>query len=303
MKTSDMPVIELRGSPLERGRIYGELLRDNIAIVIDSWLSDLGSYDQNSQAKSSVQVETYLNAFFSQTNYLKAINQYAPDLVEEIQGIAQASGQAFEHVLGLNLMDEEWVFGLRKSLDKPVSKCTAFGMPKLADGTCYAGQNMDIGSWAEGQQVLLRIMPVDDAPEALVFSIAGSIGLNGVNANGLGVTCNTLSQLQFASDGLPVLFILRALLAKRSINDAEQLLYSIKHASGQNYMLSTADEIRCFECCGNSVVCYRPECMHGRVFHTNHPLVDFESSPIAELNKFSSSSIARLNSITKRLGG
>ena len=304
MKAADLPVIELSGSPRERGRIHGEAARPLIAKVVEVWRADLGNFAKNSIIASTIDLDVYLNKFFSQTDYLSAIKQWTPDLLEEVQGIAEGSGQTFENIFGLQLLDEEWVFGLRRGLNKPTTKCTAFGVPDQASGVSYAGQNMDTPSWVEGKQVLLRVMPTETSPEALIFSMAGNIGLNGLNASGLGITCNTLSQLNYAIDGLPVAFIVRSILERHSIDEAEAFLRSIPHASGQNYILSSAAEIRCFECCGTSVVRYAPDTWQGRIFHTNHPLVNPDENDIFPATKKgrSKNSTARLTSICDRLG-
>ena len=303
MKTSDIEVVELSGTARERGRIHGEIGKPLIANLVKSWRADLGNFGQNSETAVPIDPDAYLGEFFSQTKYLSAIERWTPDLLEEVRGIAEGSGQTFENILGLQLMDEEWLFGLSQGLAKPTTKCTAFGVPNQENGLSYAGQNMDIGSWVDGSQVLLRVMPTETAPEALAFSIAGNIGLNGLNASGLGITCNTLAQLNYSIDGLPVAFIVRAILAKKSIDEAEDFLRSIAHASGQNYILSSHGDMRCFECCGTSVVRYAPEENQGRVFHSNHPLVNKDESEIAELTRTRlHNTQARLASICTRLG-
>jgi len=303
MKTTDTPVIELSGTPRERGCYYGEVAKPLISDVVASWRADLGNFGQNSATTNTTDPDAYLNDFFSQTTYLNSIKKWTPDLLEEIKGIAEGSGQSFNNILGLQLMDEEWIFGLRRQLDRPTTKCTAFGIPNQHAGISYAGQNMDIGSWVDGNQVILRMMSSETSPEALIFSIAGSIGLNGLNANGLGVTCNTLSQLNASTGGLPVLFIVRSILEKQTIDQAEQFLRSIQHASGQNFILSAQGDMRCFECCGTSVVRYAPKDLKGRVFHSNHPLVNKDISAIAELTRARSKNTeARLDSICNRLG-
>mgnify|MGYP001094169100 CR=1 FL=1 len=303
MKTTELPIIELSGSPRERGRAYGEAGKTQIAAVIECWRADLGNFAQNSATATAIDSNEYLNKFFSQTDYLSAIKQWAPDLLEEVKGIAEGAEQTFENILGLQLMDEEWAFGLRRSLNKPTTKCTAFGIPEQAHGVSYAGQNMDIPSWAEGKQVLLRVTPTEQSPEMLIFSIAGNIGLNGLNSKGLGVTCNTLAQLNGSTAGLPVAFIVRSVLEKHSIDQAERFLRSIPHASGQNYILSAPGDIRCFECCGTSVVRYAPDTHQGRVFHTNHPLINQDECDILPPEKRrSANTVARFKSICCRLG-
>lgn len=303
MKTTDIPVIELSGTPRERGRIHGETAKPLIASLVESWRDDLGNFNLGNSGVKNSHPDTYLDQFLSQTNYLSAIKKWAPDLLEEAYGIAEGAGQDFQHILGLQLIDEEWVFGLRRGLNNPTTKCTAFAVPNQLAVNSYAGQNMDIPSWVEGHQVLLRVMPTANSPEALLFSIAGSIGLNGLNASGLGITCNALPQLAYSIDGLPVQFIVRSILAYQNIDQAEQFLHHIQHASGQNYILSAPGDMRCFECSGNQVVRYAPEDQHGRLFHTNHILINPDSSEFAEqITAKPNSSVPRLNSIIHRLG-
>lgn len=309
MRTVDLPVIELSGAPRERGRIYGETAKSLIASVIERWRFDLGNFSPDNTAANPVDPDIYLNEFFTQTNYLRSIKRWTPDLLDEVNGIAEGSGQHFKDILGLQLLDEEWIFGLRRRLDKPVSKCTAFGVPNQSNAISYAGQNMDVPSWMEGYQVLLKIIPDKSntpdlpPPEALVFSIAGNIGLNGINASGVGITCNTLPQLNYASDGLPVSFIVRSILQRSSIENAERYLLSIKHASGQNYILSTAGDMRCYECCATSVARYAPEELQGRVFHSNHPLVNRDGNNLMpEAKRRNENTVSRFNSIYNRLG-
>ena len=301
MNTNDLLVIELSGTPRERGRIYGEAAKPLIANIVEGWRMDLGNYGRNSETAESIGPDDYLREFFSETDYLSSIKKWTPDLFEEVKGIAEGSGQTFDNILGIQLLDEEWIFGLRRRLDRPTTKCTAFGAPDHPDGVSYAGQNMDIPSWVEDNQVLIRVMPTENSPEALVFTMAGTIALNGLNASGLGVTCNTLSQLNHSVYGLPIAFIVRALLEQNTIDEAERFLQTINHASGQNYILSSLGDMRCFECCGGSAVRYAPENINGRVFHTNHPFVNKDRRQ-KETRKHMENSEARLNSICDRLG-
>lgn len=309
MKTTDIPVIEMTGDPRQRGQIYGESTRQLIANVVENWRSDLGCYGQTRLPKKRPDINRYLDDFFKETHYLSRIEKSAPHILEEVKGIAEGANQAFSDILGIQLIDEEWIYGLLRNLPKPTNKCTAFALPNQLDGVSYAGQNMDIPSWSEGNQVLLRVIPHQDsvnhiqAPEALIFSLAGNIGLNGLNASGLGVTCNTLSQLKHSTHGLPVAFIVRLILEKNCIDEAEQLLSKVEHASGQNYIISSRGDMRCFECCGTSVTRYSPQALNGRIFHSNHPLENTDKNDqIPVIEKRQINTVARLNSIRSHLG-
>ncbi|MGX4677328.1 C45 family autoproteolytic acyltransferase/hydrolase [SAR92 clade bacterium H246] len=303
MNTLDMPVIELSGTAKQRGQCYGETVRDLIAANLDSWRADLGNFCQKKQGSAALDSKAYLDTFFSQTDYLSAIKRWAPQLLDEVKGIAEGANQSLQNILGLNLFDEEWVFGLTQGQAKSTTKCTAFAVSDEKHGTHYAGQTMDIPSWVEGRQVLLRTLATETQPEALIFSVAGCLGLNGINANGVGITCNTLAQLPYARDGLPVMFVLRSVLEKKNMHEAEALIHSIKHASGQNYIISSADDRRCFECGSTGVSRYQPGQAKTRVFHSNHPLVNQARSDVAVYTeaRFTNSK-ARLDSICTRLG-
>lgn len=303
MLTSDIPVIELSGSPRERGRQYGKAAKPLIAQVVAFWRRNLGGFTSGDESLSTENTDRYLKDFFQKTNFIPSIKQWAPDLLEEVEGIAEGSEQDFRHILGLQLMDEEWVFGLSQKLDRPTTKCTAFGLALKEGGVSFAGQNMDVPSWIEGTQVLLRVLAKDSSPEILVFAFAGSIGVNGFNANAIGVTCNTLVQLEHSTTGLPVSFITRLMLEKNSIEDAEAVLTSVDHASGQNYILASPGNIKCFECCASSKSQYDPADSNGRIFHTNHPLVNTDQNSAKLVRSSMENTQARFDSISSRLGG
>ena len=129
MKTSEIPIIELSGTPRERGRLYGETAKPLIAQVLEAWRENLATFIQGHANAKHQHPDAYLDDFFSQTSFMHSIQRWAPALLEEVQGIAEGAGQDFQNILGLQLLDEEWVFGLRRGLEKPTNKCTAFGVP------------------------------------------------------------------------------------------------------------------------------------------------------------------------------
>jgi hypothetical protein len=295
MNTKLLPIIQLSGTAQQRGEQYGDAVGDSIKATLDCWFQHLGGFAAGDTLPSDKERQHYLDNFFADTGYIDAIEHWAPDLYIETKAIAKAIGQRLNTVLGLQLMDEEWVYGLSRQHKRPTEKCTAFGLTDAEGDTSYAGQNMDVPAWVEGKQMLLRIAATNTHPEALVFTMAGNIGLNGLNAAGLGITCNTLAQLAPATDGLPVAFIVRSVLSMSSIDKAEDFLRTIKHASGQNYILSAHNDIRCLECCGSSVTSVPLLTTSQSVFHTNHPLVN------TDLGKQAAQCAGRLDNSTERL--
>jgi isopenicillin-N N-acyltransferase-like protein len=190
--TRTLPVVELAGTGRSRGEAHGESLRELVLEAIDRW-------KDNVLARAPVDPEAYLTELVDNSGFRRAIDRYVPDLGAEVAGIAAAAGTDERHVLGLNLMDEEWwlreVMRGDRRLDHctSVARCAADGEPTLV------AQNMDLPAWLDGLQVLLDVSPVGGgsraAPRALVPSHAGMIGLNALNEYGVGITVNALPQL------------------------------------------------------------------------------------------------------------
>src|SRR5581483_7227145 len=199
-------------------------------------------------------------------------------------------------VFALQLLDEEWAYRLRRQSGPVLEKCSSFAIAEPGRPT-WIGQNMDLGGYTDGAQALLRIAPHGDAPEALVFTVAGMIGLMGVNAAGVGVCVNSLPQLPSAPQGVPVAFVLRSLLLATSLAEAAQIVTTIPHATNQHYVIAAPDGARSFEASAAGVVEYRPP-EPGRVLHTNHPLA---AEGAAEPAAARENSEARLKSLVERL--
>lgn len=308
MNTEELRVVDMRGQARARGRIYGETCRDLIASAISTWKQNLGRVslilrqepDETRRPRRDDQIAAYLAEFLETGDFIAAIESWAPDLLEEVRGIAEGSGLPFADVLAIQFGDEEWNFAMRRGLDRPVDKCSAFGLAGGPGRIGIAGQNLDTPMWIEGHQVLLRVIP-DDGPEALVFTYAGGIAMNGVNAAGIGITCNALAVMNYAGAGVPVAFVVRQILMQTDYAAAVDLLQKLPHASGQNYILSSGDMARCFECCATGVTEVFPDDL-GRVTHTNHLLVSTHKDPRFPPTKlFNANSSARLRSLDQRL--
>jgi isopenicillin-N N-acyltransferase-like protein len=85
---------------------------------------------------------------------------------------------------------------------------------------------------------------------------------------------------------------------------------TIKHASGQNYIIGLVDRVYDFEASANKVVEFRPVADGSVVYHTNHPLANDDWKPwhegerraleAGEANQGNSE--VRLGSLAARLG-
>ncbi|HZS93599.1 MAG TPA: C45 family peptidase [Chloroflexota bacterium] len=260
----DLRVIHLTGTSRERGRAYGEQLRDAITFGIGRWKEAL-------QASTGIRPNEWLEEFVESTNFLPAIERWAPHLLEEVRGIAEGADIPFRDAYAYQLMDEEWAFRYQAAKSKGAASahCSVIGARESAN-TVILAQNMDLPAYYDGTQTLLQFDDLGNTPASLVFTPAGIIGTCGVNTAGVGVCVNTLAQLPRAPEGLPVAFVMRRLLEYRTLGDAVAFLQTVPHASGQNYAIGGPDGVVDFECSASSVTQFGA----GRncIVHTNHPL-------------------------------
>jgi isopenicillin-N N-acyltransferase-like protein len=269
---TSLQVLELAGSPRERGRAHGEALRSQIVDYLGVWKEALGQ-------DTGLDPGEYLSRFVRETNFMPAVERWTPGLLAEVQGIAEGSGVDFDTIWAVQLGDEEWWYRRDLKLaasDSDGRQCSGLAVFDRPDSPPLLAQNMDVPGYHDGFQVLLRIEEPDSPVEALVFTTAGFIALNGLNNRSVGICCNTLFQLDYAPDGLPVAFVVRGVLSRPTQDDAVAFVRGVKHASGQNYLVGGPGSVLDFECSANQVVQYQPAPGATRVAHTNHPLANDE---------------------------
>lgn len=289
MKTDLLPIIDCAGSPRQRGCAHGEALRAVIIEKIARWHDAIGE-------AYGVPAKTFIPRFMATARFIDAVEQYTPELAEEVAGIAEGSNITSEMAFALQFLDEEWWFG-KSTAD---GHCSSLAIAPRGDTATIVAQTMDLPQWHDGAQALLRLQD-PDVGETMVFTSAGLIGLMGISHRGVGVCVNTLSQLTVSSTGLPVAFVMRGALACTSATEAVRFLQEVPHASGQNYQLGDKHSIATVECSAGKVV---PLAVNsGYSFHTNHPLgSDDQRAPTISLAG-SDSSRARLQSLRLDLEG
>lgn len=279
------------GGPRERGRMHGAALAPVVHDHIAKWLESLAR-------AGCGEPRAYVREMLANTEFLAAIGRFAPDLLEEVRGIAEGAGADADLVYALQLLDEEWFYRERRGASGKHEKCSSVAI-STPGGPAWIGQNMDLGAYTDDSQALLAIDSDAGLPGAFLFTTAGMIGLMGVNEAGLGVCVNSLPQLGAAPKGLPVAFMIRALLQCGSLAEAAQLVQRLPHATNQHYVLAEPGTVRSFEASPAGATEFHPPSAD-RVLHTNHPLTDVQGKP--ETEEARANSVARLRSLAGRLG-
>jgi hypothetical protein len=264
----ELKVVTFSGSGYELGHQHGKELKKEIGEVISAW-------KKGTSSELGKDADTVIKDFFEYAEFDEAIKKWTPELYDEVKGIADGSGQNFHDILVLNLIDEFWVY--LDNIDN--HHCSALGVPSRNGEPGYIAQNVDIDSFTDGYQLLMRLNRTKDNPEQLILTYPGLIALNGLNEAGIGVCVNTIMELQASSNGLPVAFVIRHILNLTDKEDVLNFIKSVNHGSGQNYIIGIKGEVFDFEASANKVVRYNPTNENGTVYHTNHPIVNDDVKP------------------------
>ncbi|HWE81267.1 MAG TPA: C45 family peptidase [Gaiellaceae bacterium] len=260
-----LPLLDVTGSPHERGRAHGEALREKIELARELWTAHTGLTPGTGDAAR-------------RAAYLGAAERWTPAVVEEMRGIAEGANTGFEAIFELNLADELRVFD-------GAAHCSSLGV-RVAAAAPISGQTMDTPAWFAGLRVAVRA--VDEAGMGtLAFTVAGTPALCGINSAGVSVWCNALYQLMSSPSGVPVSCVVAHLLGSPSLEAAAHFVREVPHASGQHYLLGSPEGIVSLECSASSVVEARTD--GPAVWHANHPVAGSRRSDPGA----SSSSIAR----------
>lgn len=223
------PVIAVGGSPYTRGQQYGSQARDRVR-------RSIAAYAKLFQAVAGWD---WQRATAEAQRFLPAIEDFAPEYVEELAGVAKGAEVTQEDVLAINVRTEIlYSARVRSALANPVpSECTAFASVS-ADGRVLVGQNWDWMPFARDTVVVLQAVP-DDSPAFVTVVEAGLLAKFGVNSAGLALMTNALACTEDQADvGVPYHVMLRALLECETTTDAVARLDQAARASSANYLLA-----------------------------------------------------------------
>ena len=267
---SNLPILHLNGTPYENGFQHGKIMKNRIFELVGLWKKDI-------EEKYQISADKFITTFLDSTDYIPSIKKWTPDLLEEIKGISAGSGIDFNTILAFQLIDEIWT---NARLINIPHHCTSVGINNYKkDGSPnYIAQNIDITSFYHGFEILLDIKDKNTDSRRLVTTFAGYIGANGLNKY-IGITENTLSDLKSSLNGLPVCCIARGVLEKTSFEEAVNFIKTIKHASGQNYIVGSNQDLISLECASDLITEYWPDTTKNYTFHANRPLTNNSYHP------------------------
>ena len=267
-------VLELAGEPYEMGRKHGVRFHDEIHMFTEDrvQLSQDPNWTGRNLSRESV---------LALAEACVAEHQaYAPDLMDELQGMADATGLSLaELVINNGFTDFIDVIYNVGDITVPAvapamasDNCTAFLVPneRSATGNGYFGQTWDMHASATPYVILIRGKP-DQGPEFLSFSITGCVGMIGMNSEGIAVGINNLMSAD-GQIGVTWPFVVRKVLQQDNIGDALECVTEAKLAGAHNYMLMDGDGAG-YEVEAMSTSHHVRELDEETIAHTNHCLI------------------------------
>jgi hypothetical protein len=259
-------------TPYGRGYQHGAALQ----YVIQKGLAQWKQWINETLGQQDVEME--IAEFIHDTDYLQGIREHTPDLYEELQGIAKGSGVDFQTLYAYQMFDEFVVHAVEKYR---LAHCSGFGVYGRDGLPNILGQNNDLPPYYAGTHTVLRI-EYPRRHEVLVFTWAGLLAQNGVNNQNVGVVMNIVPTAKGRKDGVPMPYIIRSILEKKSRDEAVTFLVSLGgSAAPMNFIIGDAGKVVTVENTADGAKVF--EDFHGEdwVAHTNHHL-DLNTSTLAE---------------------
>jgi isopenicillin-N N-acyltransferase-like protein len=242
----------------ERGHVFGRGMRDAVANTVQAYRSFLATVGW-----------TTPDVVAAGGAVAALLAERAPDLVDEVEGIAQGAGESADELFALNARTE-----LLAGRAKP--ECSAIGiLPALSDsGATYLAQNWDWHPDLKPSRVVWTIAPAGGERWLTTFTEAGIVGKIGLNSDGLGLCLNILGTTADGGlHGLPVHVASRLVLAEcRTLPEALRLLIGSSFAASSCFNLACDGMATAVEVSPGGVVPLPPAAGGYRV-HTNHFVV------------------------------
>lgn len=255
MACETTPLVITEGDAYTRGRQLGEAVVDRVDRCVDAYF---GLF----QYHAGLDRERVLR---EAKRFIPLIDGYAPELLEEMRGIADGSNHEFLEIVAINARTE-----LLHGVGRPECTSIAVAPQASADGHVRLGQNWDWYAWLAGTTVLWGIRK-DDGTDVLTFAEAGLVGKIGVNARGVAIGANLLmSDSDNPGPAVPMHIILRhALDTARSAAEGAAIILETPRCTSCNHILAdVAGTVVDVEATPAGSVLIEP--VGGIITHANH---------------------------------
>ncbi|MFH1523601.1 MAG: C45 family peptidase [Chloroflexota bacterium] len=250
------PLVRVSGTHREMGQQIGEASKKQVLHSINNGRTLLAdAYEQLELTWEGAQIQTRKYIPFAQERY--------PQYVEEMIGIAEGAGVAFDDLAVINAIEAVTSDALH------LTRCTSMAVndERTADGHVLMAHNEDWVPEDEDDVFIIHATPKNEPP-FLAMTYGGLLPNIGINAYGIAQLCDSV----YPNDsriGTPRLVVSRAVLASKTIDGAIRNMLSPQRAAGYNHLLGhESGELYSVEVSARKFAILYGE--DGYIVHTNH---------------------------------
>lgn len=280
-----MRTVELQGtSPREWGRAHGESLRQDIheiSAIRTELTVKIGGFESEDVVRELA------------AQHVSVLEQFDRDLHEELLGIAEGSDLSPAQIVIVNHYTD-----LRDIGRNPAGQADGCSAVLLrGPSSALLAQTWDMHGSAGPYVAMLHVPRSDATPEAWLLTIAGCLGMTGLNEWGLGITINNLRSLD-ARVGVVWPAVVRRVLREQDAESGRDVVMNAPLGSGHHYLIASSRHSFGIETSGTQrkIVFDR----HGETYlHTNH-CIDPQMAAVSEIPE-NSSTKQRYETLTETL--
>jgi isopenicillin-N N-acyltransferase-like protein len=218
-----LPFIHAQGSWGEIGRQVGQMLQPAIERHVEAWTRHVVT--ETGCPRGAVEAAA--------APYARPIQDHAPFLWEELDGMSRGSGIPISRLLILQARAE-----VMRAHKRPMPECTTFAVTgRRTGGDTLIGQNVDLVPFVAEYGVVIRQMP-KSVPATLLYTSAGLLGHNGINEAGVGVCANFIDDPAGWGDGLPRYLLSRLALREETAEAARAAALAPPRAASRNLLIA-----------------------------------------------------------------
>lgn len=252
MLSKKLPLIKVSGSHYDMGYQCGHQCSEKIRRLTNYILRKINERSPT----------TLSDAIFRTKPFISYVEEYTPNLAEEMKGMADGAAVSLEEAY---LPHVGFMFVMNLG-------CTtlAISADKMSESGPIMGKNKDWDFDLEDLGTMVHFTP-HEGPVTLMYTWAGTFATDGINSEGLGVFSNGLWCEGSPREGLPMSFIYRHLLEQSTVDDAIGVIRKIKRSQSFNFLLAhVSSEIKNLETTIDDDRVLEAE--EGYLVHTNHYL-------------------------------
>ena len=247
-----MRIVEITSNdPKERGQQHGETLRDQISEIAEIRIERMCNTSHYKRVKDVLALAH---------DHIPVLEKFDHNLYSELAGISAASNNSLERLIVLNHYTD--MRDISPGGHADIGGCSIIYSPTPTGP--FLGQTWDIHESAMPYVLCLKFK------DALLFSIAGCLGMAGVNNSGVGVTINNLSSTD-AHVGVIWPALVRKILTHSSAQKACDEVMQAPNGSGRHYAIGDTAHFFGIETSGTKKKVVW-DLANKLYFHTNHCL-------------------------------